>query len=252
VLTYDFELYYGGTSGAPAAVAPAIPEGAAGTTTYTASLPISTEDVWVYWRARANDGVGGVSTWSPFSRFFVDTQNDAPAAADLLKPLEGDLVVVRRPALESSNPPDPEGDAIRIVFEVATDGAFTDVVLTSPPVDANTLAGTTTWVVTQDLAWGAEYYARAHAIDAAGLAGPTGIVHRFQLAPNQLPEAPALGGALGASCGGYKVETAPTSLEVAGVTDPNGDPVTIELAVFAATAARSAGSLTPRQRVAPP
>ncbi len=235
VLTYEFELYYGGTSGAPDVVATAIPQGATGTTTYTASLPISTEDVWVYWRTRSNDGAGGVSTWSAFSRFFVDTQNDPPLAADILKPLEGDTILVKRPALESSNPADPEGDAIRIVFEVATDAAFSSVVVASPPVDANTLAGTTTWTVSQDLVWGTPYYARAHAIDALGLAGPTGVVRGFQLAPNLLPAAPVLGGALGASCTGYKVETAPTSFEVPGVTDPNGDAVTIELGVFGAT-----------------
>ena len=52
--------------------------------------------------------------------FFVDVQNDAPAAPVLNKPADGEELIVRHATLDAQNPVDPEGDAVTLTFEVAS------------------------------------------------------------------------------------------------------------------------------------
>lgn len=221
-VSYEYELHYGAPTAAVAQSAVV-----ADTSWVAGAIP---ENTRVFWRARATDTFdGGLSAWSPFEEFLVDSANEAPETPVLLKPTNGELLMVRRPGLSALNVADPEQEAIAFVFEVARDYDFTDVVWTGAPVPMDTLASTTMSVVDEDLAWGGSYFARVKARDARGLDSAWSNVNAFSTKPNIPPTDPALDG--GCPSGVY-VDTVPTSFTVTNVSDPEGETVTFELEVY--------------------
>ncbi len=226
MLTYDVEVYYDNTDGAPAQMQ-SVAEGAAGQTSWTvASIP---ENTRVYWRVRSSDGNGGFSPWSGFAELLVDSANDPPETPVLTKPGNYETVMVRRPGLSVINVTDPEGEPISFIFEIANDDGFTDVVWTSAAVAMNTLAATTMTVATQDLDWGARYYARAKARDARGAESGWSNVRQFDLAENVAPGTPDFTDGCNPLIYDYQ---APTAITVNNVVDPEGEQVTFELEFF--------------------
>jgi hypothetical protein len=226
-VTYDVELYADDTSGAPAQVQNGIAEVAGGTTMWTPST--IAENTRVFWRVRARDNLGGLSPWSAYAAFLVDSANDAPEQPILLKPADNETIAMRRPGLSVLNVLDPEDDAIEFIFEIASDSNFSTIVWTSAGVAQNTVSATTMTGTTIDLVWGGDYHARVKARDARGGESLWSETHRFRLKPNVPPTDPAWDGACVATT--YDLEP-PGEIVVRNVDDVEGEPVTFELEVF--------------------
>jgi MYXO-CTERM domain-containing protein len=231
-LTYEFEIHYGEPSTIPDETGH-IPGDPAGTTSYT-TRPIP-ENQRVSWRARALDGAitGGVSPWTEYWTFVVNAQNEAPLAPSLVKPDQGTTVPHASPALSASNAEDSDGDALGLVFEVATDADFEDIVRTSDPVAQNIPAGRTSWNVDPPLEWGTTYWARVHARDPQGAVSPFSNVREFRVKSNSRPEEPTLGGEFEGQCEGVIFQdVGPGSLTLPAVEDAEGEALTIDVQLF--------------------
>jgi MYXO-CTERM domain-containing protein len=226
-LTYDIEVYYGDPTGLPDQTSTVV-EGGGGTTSWTTNaIP---ENTRVQWRARADDGqIGGLSPWSTFGDFLVNTINDAPETPILTRPTEGEVLMVRRPALSVNNVTDPEDDDVEFFFELATDSDFLDMVWTSQAVPMDTMGSTTTTLVDEDLAWGGEYFARAYAVDDFGGQSGYSNVHAFRIKDNVPPGRPDF---VDECVTRTYTETALISVEVTNVDDTENDLVVFELEVY--------------------
>lgn len=230
-LTYEFEIHEDAPDGANVQTGSA-PEDSSGLTSWTSA--VITENATVYWRARAFDGnsQNGYSSWSDWETFLVDTANDAPAAPVIVKPTADQTVPVVQPRLSATVPEDPEGDALTLFFEVATDTAFADVVAASDAVDAPDTATNAEWTTTPALAGGTQYFVRARAVDARGAEGPWSEIVGFRVHDRQPPGAPKFNGSLGDQCqDGYTFEQVPDALTVHNV-DTSGDELSFELQLF--------------------
>ncbi len=228
-LTYDLEIYYASADGAPAQQVAGV-VGGVGMTSWTVPVAIA-ENTRVLWRARASDGLGGLSPWSPFGRFLVDLANDAPGTPVLIKPIEGELLYVRRPALSVLNVEDAEDDELAYTFQIATDADFTSGsrVWDSGLVPMNTMSATTMTVTDTDLPWGDQYFARVRAEDDRGGVSAWSDWHSFRIKENLPPGAPTF--VEGCAAVVYD-EAAPVAITVRNVNDPEGEPVVFELEMF--------------------
>ncbi len=226
-VTYGLELYQDDTAGVPAQSAAAVAEGGGGMTTWVPTT--IAENTRVFWRVRARGGATGLSPWSEYGRFLVDSTNDEPGTPILLKPAEGEMVAMRRPGLSVLNVDDPEDDVVEFEFEIARDVNFAMIVWTSPPVTQNTLSGTTMTGTAVDLDWGGEYYARVKARDVRGGESAWSDIHRFRLKSNVPPGTPAFDQACVATT--YEQDP-PTAITVRNVDDAEGEVITFELAMF--------------------
>ncbi|MBI3179040.1 MAG: hypothetical protein HYZ27_05225, partial [Deltaproteobacteria bacterium] len=226
-VTYDVELYHGDTDRLPDETATVV-ETAGGTTAWTpTTIPENTK---ASWRVRARDGQpNGISPWSPFATFLVDTVNDPPEVPLLIKPAEGEIVPVRRPGLSVLDVEDPEDDDVTMLFEIATDRDFAHVVWSSEPVPMNTMAVTTNASTGIDLQWGTVYFARVKAKDVRGGESDWSDVHRFELMQNIPPTTPSFAEACTAT---IYTDAPPTSIVVTNVIDHEGEPVTFEVQFF--------------------
>lgn len=197
----------------------------------TLSLP---ENARLQWKVRAFDGdqLSGYSPWSPELPFVVDVTNEPPSAPLLVKPTDGETVMVRRPTLEVVRPTDPEGDGISYIFEVSRNANFAQVVVLSAPVPETPGATNTMWTVTQDLDWGTQYFARATAVDTRGARSQPGNANAFTTRSNMAPMVPTPGApfAMGL-CADQVFMTAPTSLVIPPILDVEQDTVIVEVQV---------------------
>jgi hypothetical protein len=225
-VTYDVELYADDTGGAPAQSITGVAETA--TTTMWTPATIA-ENTRVFWRVRARDNLGGLSPWSDYAAFLVDSANDAPEQPILLKPADAETIAMRRPGLSVLNVEDPEDDAIEFFFEIASDSNFTMIAWSSPGVAQNVVSGTTMASTGVDLLWGGEYFARVKARDARGGESTWSDTHRFRLKQNVPPGDPAWDGACVATT--YDMAP-PTEIVVRNVIDLESEPITFELQVF--------------------
>jgi hypothetical protein len=250
-LTYEFELTYGdgGTLGQTGSVVGVTggwnPDGGQPPPMVYFDAGAIPENSWVSWRARAFDGnlANGYSPWTNPWTFFVDSINDPPTTPVLNKPMDGETVMLQRPTFESTNPIDPEGDAITVTFDISTNASFTNIVLSSPPIPVATGTTVTMWTATMDLNWGGSYFARVSALDARGAQTPYSNVNAFMIRPNMPPSNPTFGAPF-ASCGsGFTVMSAPTSVMIDWVTDVEMDPITLEVQLF--NAADNPNTATP-------
>jgi MYXO-CTERM domain-containing protein len=227
-VVYDVELYHGDTDGLPDQ-AITIAEMAGGSTAWTPST--IGENTRASWRVRARDGhPNGISPWSPFVTFLVDTVNDPPEVPVLIKPAEGEQVPVRRPGLSVLDVVDPEDDDVLMVFEIASDRDFTNRIWTSDPVPMDAMGVTTMASTGVDLQWGTTYHARVKAEDDRGAASDWSDVHRFALTVNVPPTTPSL--ADGCVATTYK-DAAPTAIVVTNVVDLEREDVSFEVQFFA-------------------
>ena len=231
-LSYDFELYLGATAeGIPTATA-TVEEGTEGTTLWTG--PALEENQLAAWRVRANDGLeSGVSEWSPTWTFVVNQENELANPPQLVKPDQDSTVPLQTPTLSAENTTDPDGDSLAIVFEIASDIEFADIVRVSPPISQETASTRTEWTVGEPLEWGGAYYARAYAEDPLGNPTEYSNIRGFRVKVNLEPAEPQLAGELSASCDGHQfTEGAPTEFVVPAVADPEGEAVTIDFRVY--------------------
>ncbi len=220
VPTYDVELYAGTTNGAPAQ--------SIGLTATSWTPATIAENTRVSWRVRADDGHGGLSPWSPYATFLVDSANDPPGDPLLLKPAQDDVLAMRRPGLSVLGVEDPEGDAISYTFQISRDYIFTDLAWESPPIPADTVSSTTMVGTGVDLAWGSLYYARVKAVDVRGGASAWSAQHTFTLKANVPPGTTGLVG----GCVATTYDVAPDSIAVTNVVDAEGEPVTFAFQLF--------------------
>ncbi|MBL8922019.1 MAG: carboxypeptidase regulatory-like domain-containing protein [Myxococcaceae bacterium] len=195
------------------------------------SLP---ENAHLQWRVRAFDGnvINGYSPWTGDSRFVVDVVNDPPAPPVLVKPRDGETLMVRRPSLEAETPLDPEGEAVSLIFEVARDSAFAQVVVVSPQVPATPGSSTTSWTLMQDLEWGGRYHARAIAVDSRGARSQPGNANAFTIRINSAPMTPIPGAPFSMGlCADQIFTTAPTAVEIPLLLDVEQDSIIVEVQV---------------------
>lgn len=228
-ITYEIELYYADPASAVAQTLMVAEMAGGMTSTVPGVIP---ENTLVHWRARATDGMaGGTSLWTPFNTFTVDNMNDPPLDVVLVKPFDNETVLVRRPGMSATNTIDPEGGAVTLFFQVATDAAFMNVVTTSPGVPQDTLSTTTVWTVDVDLDWGGVYYARAWAEDDGGAASAYSNVHQFDVKENVVPDAPLLVEPLECFDVVYPADAPPNSFTVSNVSDPEMEGIVFELEI---------------------
>lgn len=239
-LVYEFELTWGDGGAQGGTVS-----GIDGGWRYDAGSPPAVryaataipENSLVTWRARAFDGVAlnGYSVWSAEWTFFVDSINDPPGTPVLNKPTDGEELPVRRATLESTNPADPEGEAVTLSFEVATDVTFNNVVVNSGPVPTTVGSLNTLFTVPMELDWGTTYFGRVTATDARGASSPRSNVNEFRIRMNSSPMPPVLSAPF-AACGvSTTFNLAPVEVTVANVGDVEMDTINVEAKLFRAT-----------------
>lgn len=234
-LTYRFELYYE-DAGMAAQAAWITPDGGAvdaGVLWQATTVP---ENTHVKWRARAFDGnaANGYSPWSGYFNYVVSTVNDPPGAPVIVKPAEGDVVIPKRPTIEVTNPVDPEAEAVSLFIQIASDAAFTQVVLSSGS-QSTVGSSMTMWTTTQNLVQGQQYFVRAWGLDPEGVQSPYSNVVGFTIKADAPPTAVAPDAPFVAKCDDLHLDAPPPMISVTPSSDPDNDPIQIELSIFKAT-----------------
>jgi MYXO-CTERM domain-containing protein len=227
-LTYDFQLEYGEPDNTAEDEVIGQAEGGGGMTSAAiAGLP---ENEWVHWRARAYDGAD-YSAWSERFRFFVDAENEPPEVPSIVKPGQNEQLDDRQPTIAATLPEDPEGDAVTLAIELATDEDFGDVVAASDPLEPGTDEMMIEWLVPDLLEWGGVYYVRAQATDERGATSawsdPVGFSVRFE---NELMP-PSFSGDF-SSCEEIALDSLPDEIRVLNV-DNQADLVTFDVQIVA-------------------
>lgn len=231
-LTYEFELFRG-TDGEGVPIATEIvEEGSDGITSWL--TPALEENQVVSWRVRADDGLeGGVGEWSPVWAFVVNEENEIAPPPVLVKPDQDAIVPTQTPTLTVENSVDPDGDTLAILFEIAKDLEFTEVVRSSAAITQSTTSPRTDWTVEHPLDWGEAYYARAVAVDPLGFPTEFSNVRGFRVKANLEPSEPTLGGPLAGSCDDIRFSDGPpTDFVVNAVFDAEGEPLTIDFRIY--------------------
>ncbi len=217
-LLYTWEVYSDAALSTLVTDVDAVPEGAAGQTTWKVDLSLS-ENTPFWWRARASDpSVDG--PWSVTEDFFVNETNEAPTAPTPATPLQGELVGSLTPTVQFGLSTDPDGDALTYTVQVWADASLSSLLTSaSALLDDGALLEWTLDVALAEDAWG---WLRARATDEHGLDGPWSPVISFQAS-----------GADGAPTGlvwvgpldGDVLDTASPTLTATGATDAEGGDV---------------------------
>lgn len=92
-----------------------VPESSGSTTEWIVPAPLL-ENTWYYWRVRAVLP-GGASPWN-YARFFVNRQNHAPPAPEVIFPQVGEAFDSFQPRFTVRNVADPDGDELLYAFGV--------------------------------------------------------------------------------------------------------------------------------------
>ncbi len=229
-LSYQFEAEFGEPDDVPE-FEDTRTENPAGQT----SSPIAglVENTWVSWRARSFAG-GRYSSWTARERFFVNLQNDPPAAPIIIKPGDGTEVSELQPTIAVTVPTDPEGDDVTLKIEIARDVDFADSVVTSDQLPPGADVLMLSWQVTQNLEYGGQYFVRAIAQDTLGASGPYSEITTFFVGFESELRPPSFGGDWG-NCALETVNTPPTEVRVLNV-DGTGDTITFEVVIASADA----------------
>ena len=214
-LTYGFEVY-GDPSltllvSASSGVLPLDGEAA-----WVPSVPLA-EDAPAWWRARASDAFGD-GPWTGARSLHVDATNAPPPLPVVLSP-DGSTVATPTVLLRAVSWPDPEGDAIELVFRVYSDELLheLDAVVSGDAWEA---------VVPEPLDDDVDYSWTAEAMDArGGLSGETQPAMFHLDASNQAPPAPVLldpleGSETSAARPAWSADIGP---------DPDGDPLLVRV-----------------------
>lgn len=187
---YTFEVYEDESMTRQVAVATGVPEGEGTTEVVIGSGSYAggtlNDNTEYFWRANARTAAGA-SEWVN-GRFFVNTENDAPAAFTVSKPSDQTLVDTLTPTLVTNNSADIDGDALTYQFQVFAED---DADFTNPVAQVSGLAqgaqGQTAWTVSTPLINGQLYFWIAVATDEHGASTvsepATFIVSTSNLAP---------------------------------------------------------------------
>lgn len=103
-LSYAFEVY------SDDALTTQIAAASDAATTWAVDLDLP-ENAWLWWRARADDGLVS-SAWTDAELFFVNAVEEAPSAPVLFAPVGGEVVTTLTPDLSWTVSVDPEGSVV--------------------------------------------------------------------------------------------------------------------------------------------
>ena len=200
---YNFEVYSDAGLNQLVASGTVLEEGA--TTSFlvdssslVGGVPLEENTTYI-WRVQAALFPEGTdySEWR-YSRFVLDTVNDAPSAPQLSFPVLGSSVDALIPTLSANISSDPEGGALSYDFALFASLAWNGIELdTSSPIEtaSGLLAGSSgevSWQVPNDLADGSDYYWIVTATDEGGLL-TTSSVGQFTVdSTNSLPTMPVI------------------------------------------------------------
>ncbi len=159
-LTYNFELSLDAGFSSIVASEIGIFEGS-GTTSWQVPLMLN-ENTYYYWRARADDWfIEG--HWMPPAKFFVNTANDAPSAAQVIAPSNGFEISTATADVVISNSTDPDFDQLMYIFEIDTAMTFdSPLIIRSEYIPEGQLS--TSWQV-GSLSDNTYYFVRVKATD---------------------------------------------------------------------------------------
>jgi len=183
------------------------------------------ENATYHWRAAASDGFAD----GPFSlveSFVVNEINEPPSAPVIVTPGDGELVASTTPLLQWGVSVDPDGDAITYDVEIHPDPELSGAVASD--VDLADDEGFVDWTSSSVLTEDAWHWARARGVDEHGLEGDWSDVVSFLVTADS--GAPA-GVVILAPEDGSEVDTHSPDVVAGGATDPEGQPLTYELAV---------------------
>lgn len=176
-----------------------------------------------YWRVRVQyttfDGSINSSVWAE-SRFFVNTENDAPSQPGISFPQNEATVSSLTPQLQVSNSIDLDGDELTYAFYLYSDESLTNLVTSATEITPGG-DGTTEWTVDVELNNDQTYYWYVGVTDSED-ALTQSLVASFTTAKlNSPPNTPSQ------SLPSYdqEVNTLSVSLTVDQVSDPDGDAV---------------------------
>ncbi len=183
------------------------------------------ENGWYYWRAQADDWID-TGPWSPSSRFFVNTANDAPTAPVITGPADRSVVPALETDVAAANATDPDSTALSYLFELDTVPTFDSTrILRSGYVPEG--QGTTTWHATglRENTW---HYVRAKASDGLAESAWSAVNSFFVSSVNDPPAAPLIAN----PSNGAGVTLLSPVLSVHDATDPDNDSLTYEFQVY--------------------
>jgi len=222
-LTYNFDVALDADFNQIVATAKGI-AGGQGTTSWQTSSPLA-ENGWYYWRAQADDWLVE-GPWSATSRFFVNTANDPPSPPVITAPVNNATVAALETDIVVTNSTDPDSTSLTYYFEADAAATFDSPgIIRSGSVAEG--QGTTLWHVS-GLKDNTRYYLRVKASD--GMAdGPWSTATFFANTANDPPTTPVLAN----PSDGSGVSVFAPALAVHNATDPDGDALTYEFAVYA-------------------
>ncbi len=175
-----------------------------------------TDNSSYYWRARAV-GATLFSEWVS-SKFFVNTENDAPGAFNVSYPQDNVWVASFTPTLSVTNSVDIDQDDISYRFEVYADA---DLIASAENILPGS-DGTTSWTVDIPLQENTWYLWRATASDEHGLS--TVSSSEPQIFINTLNDAP-LSPTLNTPFDGEEITSLTADLFVNNSTDPENEAI---------------------------
>ncbi len=213
---YDFELYGDASYSERVESAEGVSSGE-GETAWPVTAVLA-ENSWYYWRVRASDGVAR-SLWA-HGRFFVNTENDAPAPFRISRPADSTETDTLNPRLEVTNSLDPDGDVIEYDFEICTDPAMTTPVASAAGISSGSGASTT-WEPDVALEDCGTYYWRARAVDVHGAARASGVASFTVNTANKAPGPPDISSPAREALVSSRV----VRLETINSNDADGDPL---------------------------
>ena len=163
-LTYTFVVAEDVDFRKKVVTSPKIAEGKKGSTEWRISVKLK-ENVTYYWRVYATDSerLEGPTT-DPFS-FSVNSTNDSPTIPKIVEPVDESTVKTATPELKVANSSDPDGDPVKLEFEVDKVNTFdsADVQKSGPKVQDK--SGSTSWKLTRALDENTIWYWKVRASD---------------------------------------------------------------------------------------
>jgi len=206
---YEFEVYR------DAAMTSRVTSTASANLIWTVDTALA-DNTTHYWRARAV-GTSLFSEWVS-SKFFVNTENDAPGAFNISYPQDGVWVADFTPTLSVTNSTDVDGDALTYKFEVYEN----DVLFTSAEGIVPGTGGITSWTVDVPLLENNWYLWRAIVSDEHGLSTQSSSSSMiFINTVNDVPGIPTLNSPLDNS----EIPTLFTALVANNAVDPESEPL---------------------------
>jgi hypothetical protein len=223
-VTYTFNIYAYDNTDEPIISAPDLAQGEGGTTAWTVNIQLE-DNTWFYWQVIATDEHGAYRM-SELADFFVNTENDAPDAPEILQPAPDSEVSVQELELVVANAFDRDQDPLTYYFEIDVSDTFdSESRVASGPVDEGT--ENTGWPVSE-LMDNTQYFWRAKAGDGYA-ESPWVNAGFFVNTANDPPFAPTLKNP-GAEAW---VETLTPSLEIYPAGDLDRDELSYRFQIFA-------------------